>query len=284
MQDGCNGLSRRKFIKATGLAVTWALVPSRAFGRTFEGENLQVWSCGGLAEAFVPANKHYEEITGCNIAYTGAFAAALGKSLLANAKTEVFGPRVLALAKKLKAHGKMLNFRPLCFTRYVLITPKGNPAGIEGVEDLAKPGIRVLLSPNSSPPGGKATMVVLKKAGVLEGAQKNAIRLGDCVQREVASIAKGKADVSIVEYRITRLPQFKGKFDVIHIPERFFPPPPIPFTIGIMKWAKNMELAEDFVKFITSEKGQSFFEKAGFIPALSEEGQRLTKKYGVKDA
>ncbi|MES0363856.1 MAG: substrate-binding domain-containing protein [Desulfobacteria bacterium] len=284
MQDGCNGLSRRKFITATALACTSALVPSRAFGRPFERENLQVWSCGGLAEAFVPANKYYEEMTGCNLAYTGAFAAALGKSLLANATTEVFGPRVLDLAKKLKAQGKMLNFRPLCFTRYVLITPKGNPAGIEGVEDLARPGVRVLLSPDSSPPGGKATMVVLKKAGVLEGAQKNAIRLGDCVQREVAIVASGKADVSVVEYRIAKLPQFRGKFDVIDIPERFFPPPPIPFTIGIMKWAKNMELAEDFVKFITSEKGQSFFERAGFIPALSEEGERLTKKYGVKDA
>ena len=50
-----------------------------------------------------------------------------------------------------------------------------------------------------------------------------------------------------------------------------------------MKWAKNRELAEDYLDFILSEKGQSFFESAGFVPALSEEGERLTKKYGVKD-
>lgn len=283
MQDGCDGLTRRRFIAATGLAFASALVPSRVFCRTFEGEHLQVWSCGGLAEAFVPANKSYEEQTGCKLAYTGAFAAASGKSLLAEAKTEVFGPQVLEVAKKLRAQGKMLNFRPLSFTRYVLITPRGNPAEIEGIEDLARPGVRVLLSPDSSPPGGQAAMVVLKKAGVLEGAQKNAIRMGDCVQREVGNVASGQADVSVVEYRITKLPQFRGKLDVVDIPERFFPPTPIPFTIGIMKWAKNMELAEDYVRFITSEKGQAFFEKAGFIPALSEEGGRLTEKYGAKD-
>ncbi len=38
------------------------------------------------------------------------------------------------------------------------------------------------------------------------------------------------------------------------------------------------------MKFITSEKGQSFFAAAGFIPALSSEGERLIQKYGVKDA
>ncbi|MBQ9537140.1 MAG: twin-arginine translocation signal domain-containing protein [Desulfovibrionaceae bacterium] len=43
---------------------------------------LHVWSCGGLAEAMHPAHKAYQEKTGVMIAYTGAFAGALGKSLL----------------------------------------------------------------------------------------------------------------------------------------------------------------------------------------------------------
>lgn len=51
-----------------------------------------------------------------------------------------------------------------------------------------------------------------------------------------------------------------------------------------MKWAKNPDFAHDFVSFITSEAGQAHFEAAGFIPALSEEGERLTAKYGVTDA
>ncbi|MBW1941061.1 MAG: substrate-binding domain-containing protein [Deltaproteobacteria bacterium] len=59
---------------------------------------------------------------------------------------------------------------------------------------------------------------------------------------------------------------------------------PVPFTIGVMKWAKNRDLAEDFVNFILSEEGQSFFERAGFIPAVSKTGERLIKKYGVTDA
>ncbi len=278
------GLTRRGFLAGGAATAGLALLPGVAKGAgPFAGGDLQVWSCGGLAEAFIPANTAYEAQSGARISYTGAFAGALGKSLLGSAQTEVFAPRVLELAKKLKAQGKFLHFQPLCFTSYVLITPKGNPAGITSVKDMGRPGVRTLISPDSSPPGGQASMVLLKKAGVLEAAKKNSIYLGSCVQHDVADVASGKADAAIAELRVTRLPRYKDAFEILPIPEEFFAPPPIPFTIGVMKFAKNRELAEDYVRFITSEAGQARFEAAGFIPALSEEGERLTKKYGVSD-
>ncbi|MCP4622561.1 MAG: ABC transporter substrate-binding protein, partial [bacterium] len=178
-----NIIDRRSFIKASGIAITGTLAsPIISSAAAFKNETLQTWSCGGLAEAFIPANSEYEKLTGAKIAYTGAFAAALGKSLLGSATTEVFAPRVLELAEKLKSAGKMISFKPLCFTKYVLVTPKGNPAGIQGIEDMAKNGIRVILTPNASIPGGKASLIILKKAGVLEKAQQNAVLNGDCVQ------------------------------------------------------------------------------------------------------
>jgi molybdate transport system substrate-binding protein len=107
--------------------------------------------------------------------------------------------------------------------------------------------------------------------------------MGDCVQRILPDVISGKGDVSLVELRLTRMPQFAGKVDIIDIPEQFIPSKPVPFTIGVMKWAKNRELAEDYCNFVSSEKGQSFFKEAGFIPALSEEGERLIIRYGVHD-
>ena len=177
----------------------------------------------------------------------------------------------------------MLNFKPLCFTKYVLVVPKGNPAGIHDIH-MAKPGVRVVLSPDASPPGGKASMVILKKAGIEEQAQKNAVVMGDCVQTALPALLNGHGDVAVAELRITRLPKFNGKVEWVEIPEKFMPPPPMTFTIGVMKWAGNRDMAESYVRFILSEKGQSFFERAGFIPAMSEEGKRLAAKYGVIDA
>lgn len=279
---------RRSFLKNAGAAIGATLATSALNANATAapgGRTLQVWSCGGLAEAMIPANSLFNRQSGCAVAYTGAFAGALGKSLLgSNAQTEVFAPRVLELAKKLKAQGKMIDFAPLCFTRYVMITPRGNPAGIEKIEDMGREGIRPVIIPEASPPGGKATMIILKKAGVHDLAVRNSVAQGDCVQTSVPDIVDGTGDVAVVEQRITRLPQFKDKLEMIDIPEKYYPPVPIPFTIGRMKWAKDVELAEEYIRFILSEPGQKFFEEAGFIPASSEQGQRLSRKYGVHDA
>ncbi len=284
MTDQPQWPQRRTFLKAAlASAVGTALPVSVTKAAPFHQTHLQVWSCGGLAEAFLPANALYGERTGVTVSYTGAFAAALGKSLLGSAETEVFAGRVLDLAKKLRQAEKMLYFKPLCFTSYVMVTPKGNPAGIASIGDMAKPGVRVVLAPDASPPGGQAALNLLKKAGILDPVMKNAVTLGSCVQRTMDDVISGKGDVSIVELRITRMPDFTGKMEVLAIPEEFFPPPPLTFTIGVMRHARDRALADDYVKFMTSSEGQKFFEQQGFIPAISEKGQALVEKLGVKD-
>ena len=271
MKQNNDGCKRRDFLKTAALTLAGAATPlTLARAAQFSQTNLQVWSCGGLAEAMMPAHELYEQQTGIKIAYTGAFAAALGKSLLGSAQTEVFAGRVLSLSQKLRQTGKMLYFKPLCFTSYVMVTPLGNPAGIEKLADLARPGVKVVLAPDASPPGGQAADVLLKKAGLLEAAKKNAITLGTCVQRTMEDIVTGKGDVSVVELRLARMPNFAGKVEVIPIPDQFFPPAPLTFTVGVMKFAKDRALADDYVNFITSPAGQAFFEQSGFIPAISD--------------
>lgn len=277
-------LNRRIFLATVaGAAAGTALPCAPAAGKAFSRDTLSVWACGGLAEAFLPANQRYKTKTGIEIAFTGAFAAALGKSLLGSATTDVFAGRVLGMAQKLRKAGKMEFFKPLCFTRYVLVTPKGNPAGISDIGDLAKPGIRVILAPQASPPGGEAVTGLMKKAGVLGPAMKNAVVTGSCVQRTMEDLVKGKGDVSIVENRLTQMPLFKGKVDVLPIPEKFFPPGPLTFTIGVMNHAPDKALAIHYIDFMRSEEGQDFFQSAGFVPAMSDEGQRLIEKLGVQD-
>lgn len=277
-------LNRRTFMATAAGATAAAALPSAlAAAPAFRQNSLQVWACGGLAEAFIPANKAFKAKTGVDISFTGAFAAALGKSLMGNATTEVFAGRVLALAQKLRKANKMAFFKPLCFTSYALVTPKGNPAGISDIHDLARPGVRVILAPDASPPGGEAVTGLLKKAGILDQAMKNAVIQGSCVQRQMEDLIQGKGDVSVVELRLTRMPQFRGKAEILPIPEALFPPGPLTFTIGVMNNAADKALAGHFIDFILSPEGQRFFDAAGFIPALSDEGRRLVEKLGVKD-
>lgn len=277
-------VNRRAFLKAAvASSVAAVLAPGLLQAGRFQADSLQVWSCGGLSEAFTAANSLYEQRNGIQINYTGAFAAALGKSLLGGAVTEIFAGRVLKLAKDLRAADKMLYFRPLCFTEYVMITPLGNPAGIQSVQDLARPGVRVILPLGASPPGGDAVMGILKKANIDNAVLKNTVEKESCVIKMLPAIISGEGMASIVERRLTRMAGFNGKVEVIPIPEELFPPGPLTFTIGVMKYAKDRALADDYVNFICSDEAQAIFERQGFIPAASEKGRSLIEKLGVKD-
>jgi molybdate transport system substrate-binding protein len=284
MGSDMRSIGRRSFLKtAAATAFVAALRPKRLAAGEFTSDSLQVWSCGGLAEALNQAHRLYEKRTGIRIAYTGAFAAALGKSLQGWATTDVFAGRVLKLAKTLRANDKMIYFRPLCFTEYVMVTPRGNRAGIGSLDDLARPGVRVILPLGASPPGGDAVMGILKKAGIEKAVLGNLVEKETCVIKTMPAIIKGRGDVSIVERRLTRMDGFKGRVEVIPIPETFFPSGPLTFTVGVMKSAKDRDLADHYVEFICSRDGQAFFHRQGFIPAASDKGRELVEKLGVKD-
>ncbi len=283
MENKTSGVSRRTFLKSAVASTAAAVLSPVLLGGRFQVDALQVWSCGGLAEAFTEANSLYEQRNGVSIDYTGAFAAALGKSLLGGAVTEVFGGRVLQLAKDLRAANLMLYFRPLCFTEYVLVTPPGNPAGIKSLEDLAKPGVRVILPLGASPPGGGAIMGILTKAKLDKAVLANKPEKETCVVKMMPRIINGEGDASIVERRLTRRADTAGKVEAIPIPAALFPPGPLTFTIGVMKYAKDRALADDYVNFICADESQAIFEKHGFIPANSEKGRTLIEKLGVKD-
>jgi molybdate transport system substrate-binding protein len=233
----------------------------------------------------MPAHEEYERLRGIKIVFTGAFAAVLGKSLMGSGRTEVFCGRVLELARNLRKAGRMRHFVPLCYTRYVIITPKGNPKNITSIEDMTKPGVRVAIAPNASPPGGEAVTGLLKKSGFVDKVMANAVRPGSCAQTTAQAVADGEMDAMIVELRIPRMQRFAGRFDVVDLPFEVFPPGPLTFTAGVMEEVKNAELAQDYLDWLTSATGGgAHFERAGFIPADSERGRELTELLGVQDA
>ncbi len=282
--DACS-IGRRTFLKtATVSALAVTLAPGLAAANTaFQSDSLQVWSCGGLAEAFNEANAVFMKNTGVKVSYTGAFAAALGKSLLGGAVTEVFAGRVLKLARDLRAADKMIYFKPFCFTEYVIVTPKGNPKNVKTLEDLTRPDMKVILPLGASPPGGDAVKGLIKKSGMDKAILKNMIRKETCVIKMMPQIIAGEGHASIVERRLTCQPKFAGKVDIIAIPEEFFPPPPLTFTIGVMKHAKDRALADAYVNYMCGDEAQATFGRHGFIPAASEKGKLLIEKLGVKD-
>ena len=250
-------ISRRQFLKgAVATAAVAAAGPKLiSAGYTpFKSDSLEVWTCGGLSEAFLQINDAYEAKTGHNIQYTGAFAGALGKSLLTlKGQTEMFGARGLELAQNLRKKGISLRFKPLCFTDYVLVVPKGNPAGIRDLQDLAEPGVRVMLPLGASPPGSASVQGILKKSGLTDPVMQNMTVNETCVIKMMCGLVEGKGDASIIEKRLTTHDRFKDKIEYMPIDPKFIPPAPLTFTLNVMKYVKDEKLAEDYSDFVRSD-------------------------------
>lgn len=279
-------ISRRQFLKgAVATAAVAAAGPKLiSAGYTpFKSDSLEVWTCGGLSEAFLQINDAYEAKTGHNIQYTGAFAGALGKSLLTlKGQTEMFGARGLELAQNLRKKGISLRFKPLCFTDYVLVVPKGNPAGIRDLQDLAEPGVRVMLPLGASPPGSASVQGILKKSGLTDPVMQNMTVNETCVIKMMCGLVEGKGDASIIEKRLTTHDRFKDKIEYMPIDPKFIPPAPLTFTINVMKYVKDEKLAEDYSDFVRSD-GQEILERNGFTSVHSARGLDLIERFGVKD-
>lgn len=279
-------ISRRQFIGGALALAAASAVPSfiRGAYKPTQSDSLQVWTCGGLSEAFLDLNQVYTMHTGHNIQYTGAFAGAIGKSLLAEkSRTEVFGARGLDLAKNMRKKGVSMAFEPLCFTDYVIVTPKGNPAGIRDLKDMAEPGVRVMLPLGASPPGSASVKGIMKLSGLTDGIMKNLMAENACVISMMCDLVEGKADVSIIEKRLTTHDRFKDRIEYFSIPGQFVPPAPLTFAINTMKYVQDRALAADYIEFTRSQEGQQILENHGFTSVHSARGLDLIERFGVKD-
>ncbi len=280
---------RRAFLASLGAGVAGAAVAPQlapmAKAATAKSGRLRVWSCGGLSEPMCLAHEAFSAQTGIDVAYTGARASALGKSLLnGGGSTDVFAGRGLGLAKQLRKEGALFGFVPLCFTHYGIAVRKGNPTGIKQLEDLVQAGVRVSMAPLASPPGGQAIQGLLKNAALLDKIMPNVLDpRATCVQRSITEVIESKSDAMIVECRICRTPRYAEHLEFIPIPPQFFPKNPLTFTVGIMTNAKDLPEAKTYLNWITSLEGQAYFERGGFIPAQSVRGQELVEELEVKD-
>lgn len=277
-----SNVSRRDLLKTCLLGSLFAYPSSLLARSSGKPKSLQVWSCGGLAEGLQAAHQAYEQETAVHISYTGANAGALGRTLLGGAKTDLFAGRTLTLAQKLKQNNKLLYYKPFCFTQYVIIVPKGNPANIRNIEDLAKPEVRVVVAEGSLSPGGQAVTKLLQNAGIDQAVLAKAIHNGDCAQRVAKLVAERKSDAMVVEKRIFHLSRYQNLFEYIPISATLFPPGPIPFTMGVLADCENIPTAEAYLSWILGPQGERFMENAGFIHARSAKGKELTEKLGIK--
>ena len=143
--------------------------------------------------------------------------------------------------------------------RLVLIVPKENPADIQNVEDVTKPGTKLVIAAEGVPVGDYTREVLADLD--LTDALDNVVSNEDDVKGVVGKVSLGEADAGFVY--ATDAAVAADDVTVIELPEGS--QPPIEYQIAVVSASENKEAAQAFVDEILSPDGQQALEDAGFI-------------------
>jgi molybdate transport system substrate-binding protein len=142
----------------------------------------------------------------------------------------------------------------------VIITPPDNPAGIASIDDLATPGVQLVLAAEGVPVGDYAREA-LTHAGILAAAEANVVSNEEDNASVVAKITAGEADAAIV-YASDVSAAAGNDVTAIEIPRDANVLATYP--IAVVDGSAETDLAGAFVDYVTSDAGRSTLERYGF--------------------
>lgn len=214
------------------------------------GGRLTVFAASSLSEV-LPALEPEAD-------YSFAGSDALAAQIRAGAAADVYVSAAVAYPEALRAEGLVEPPRVFARNRLVVIVPSANPAGIGSVEDLGRPGVRLVLAADSVPAGDYArrALAALGESGALA----NVASEEPDVASVVGKIALGAADAAIV-YATDAVP-VADQVAVLAIPPSA--QPTIEYAAAVVAGSPRRGRAVAFLDMLVSPAGREALAAAGF--------------------
>ena len=194
-----------------------------------------------------------------NAKYTFGGSGALETDIEQGAPADVFAAASPKQPAQLFAKGLVDKPVEFATNTLVMIVPAANPAHINSVSDITKPGIKLVIC-NASVPCGDYARTAFKNLGITSAAMKNVVSQTTDVTQTLADVALGQADAGFVY--ITDAKAAAGKVKVIRLPAKA--KPGAKDFIAVVKSGKNQAAAKAFVAEVLSSAGQAKLSADGF--------------------
>jgi len=157
--------------------------------------------------------------------------------------------------------GLILLQEPVCYFTPTILVQKGNPKGITGLGDLAKPGIKLGLGDEKACAIGRKSRRIFEKNDISWADIQKNLKFQSMTVNELGMQIQAKSlDVVIVWDAVAVYYAKHG--DQVPIPRE----KNVISTVdaGVLKFTRDRELAEEFVKFMCSDRGRQIFKKHGY--------------------
>lgn len=223
-----------------------------------ENKTLLVYCGAGMKEPMDEIAEIFEDQEGIKIEYTYGGSAQLLSQIELYQTGDAYMPGALAYIQSAMSKGFVDKSENVIYHVISIFVPKGNPANITSLEDLAKPGVRVAIGEPTGPAIGQGTKKMLEKDGLWEAVSANVVVKSATVNELLVYVAMKQADAALVYEDLFNpeamdkidIPKEQGKVDIV--------------PIGTLSFSENKENAEKFMNFVASDEGKAIFAKHGF--------------------
>lgn len=237
---------------------------------TPEPRTLTVFAASSLTDAFTEIGKNFEAANpGVTVTLNFAGSQALRTQIEEGAPADVFASANKTQMDAVITASRVTEGTQQVFltNKLVIILPADNPAGLEKLEDLTKPGIKLVLAAEEVPVGNFARQALDLMNGSFgtdfkDKVLANVVSNEDNVKQVVAKVQLGEADAGIVYTSdAVAAPDLK----TIEIPVELNIVAKYP--IAPLTKSANADLAAKFIEYVLSPDGQVVLQKWGFAPA-----------------
>lgn len=231
---------------------------------------LTVFAAASLTDAFNAIGEVFEaEHQGVTINFSFANAQQLGTQINEGAPADVFAT-ALQDHMDLAINGGRIDpeaVKIFAKNRIIVVTPADNPGKLTSLQDLARPGLRLVLADKVTA-AGKYALSFLDKASALpeygadyrERVLANVRSYEDTVRAAFTKVLLGEADAGIVFS--TDPAADRDKVLALDIPDELNTLAVYP--IAPLKDTANPALATAFIDFVLGPRGQEILGSYGF--------------------
>jgi molybdate transport system substrate-binding protein len=221
---------------------------------------VSVFAAASLSGSFTAIGNSFQGANpGVTVKFNYAGTPTLVTQIEQGAPADVFASADTTNMDRLKSDG-FTTGTPQVFAHNELeiVVAPGNPKGITGLADLAKPGL-IYITEAPTVPAGKYALQALKMAGVTVTPKS----LETDVKSVISKIELGEADAGIVY--TTDVTAAGAKVQGVAIPaaENVI----ATYPIVAVKASANLTAANAFIAYVLSAAGQSKLQSFGFLSA-----------------
>ena len=228
-----------------------------------ENVELQVSAAASLTDAMKDLATMYEkDHSNVKLVYNFGSSGALLQAIENGGAADVFvsaaQKQMNALdEKKLLADGTRVD---LLINDVVLITAKDSKLNLPDFKAVLDPAVKhIALGEPKGVPVGQYSEEVFTKLGILDQVKERAV-YGSDVRQVLAWVETGDADCGVV-YATDAAVSDKVKVAAVAPADMH---KPIVYPAAVLKDAKNMNEAKDFLAFLQTDAAKKVFEKYGF--------------------